>query len=306
MIPINTEWLNYLLVVSHSKSFNTAAQKLYITRQSLNTAITNLEKELNLKIFDRGYTGVSLTKDGQEVVRVAQEILNNIAYLKTLHVDNTVPKAFSDNLNIYVAPVMNFYFSQKIHSNIHLHLQTLDAEGCFKLFANGTMSDGIFFVVIFDEKDILPFFNDDTFICTQVMKDHLVVLLAKDHELIRYKSVSVASLLKYPLATFQTNNQLNCPYRYIFPKSATPIINISTDNIFTYIDAIKNRISISPISAFTYQHSELLYQNPDIAYINLKPVSTFRIYLLCPKDYYQQHLTSINLLQSMLKETVEE
>ena len=168
------------------------------------------------------------------------------------------------------------------------------------------MSDGIFFVVIFDEKDILPFFNDDTFICTQVMKDHLVVLLAKDHELIRYKSVSVASLLKYPLATFQTNNQLNCPYRYIFPKSATPIINISTDNIFTYIDAIKNRISISPISAFTYQHSELLYQNPDIAYINLKPVSTFRIYLLCPKDYYQQHLTSINLLQSMLKETVEE
>lgn len=298
-------------MAAQSKSLNEAAQKLYITRQSINTAITNLEKELNLKIFDRGRTGVSLTEDGLKVVQAAQNILNTIDQLKALHSDTALTQTFIDSLNIYVVPVMNFYFSQLIHSalfkaNIHLHLQTINTDRHLKMLADNKLFDGVYFLVIFDQKKIAPFSNNTAFMCSPLVKDHLVVILSPQHALARYKSISVASLLKYPLAAFQTNEQTDCPYRYIFPQNAEPNINICTDNIFAYIDAIKNGISISPISAFTYQHSALLSQDPQITCIHLKPTVNFTIYSLCTRDYYQQHSASLDLLFAMLKEASTE
>lgn len=308
---INTEWLKYLLITAQSRSLNEAAKKCYITRQSLNTAITNLEKELNLKIFNRHHSGVCLTEDGHLVVNAAQEILAQIDMLKSLHPKNVSTKIHSDNLNIYIAPVMNYYFSQKISSvlfseNIQLHLQTLDADICLQSYHKGLTEDGMYFINIFDENDIIPIYENEDFICTLIMDDYLVVLLAQNHELAQYKTVSVASLLKYQLATLQTSASEKCPYRCIFSKNAQPEINICTDNIFTYIDAIKKKISISPISAFMYKQSAILFQDSEILNIQLKPKVKFKLYCFYSKEYYAQHTESVEFLFTILKQTINE
>lgn len=57
--------LQYFFEICKCKSFNQAAKNLYLSRQSLVRSITNLENELNMQLFSRGYTGVELTSFGE-------------------------------------------------------------------------------------------------------------------------------------------------------------------------------------------------------------------------------------------------
>lgn len=58
--------LHYMITISKTKSFNKAAEALYVSQPSLTSAIRELEKEIGITIFNRGVRGVTLTNDGAE------------------------------------------------------------------------------------------------------------------------------------------------------------------------------------------------------------------------------------------------
>ena len=45
--------LHYVITIAETKSFNKAAEKLYVSQPSLTSAIKELEKELGISIFYR-------------------------------------------------------------------------------------------------------------------------------------------------------------------------------------------------------------------------------------------------------------
>ena len=59
------EQLEYLCEIAKRKSMNLASNKLYVSQQTLSTAIKNLEKELDTKLLERTYHGVFPTEIGQ-------------------------------------------------------------------------------------------------------------------------------------------------------------------------------------------------------------------------------------------------
>lgn len=76
------EQFEYLVAISKSHSLNEASKRLFVSQQSLGKAISNLEKELGVALIERGYNGCYLTKDGLEVLTVAQEIIERTEFLK--------------------------------------------------------------------------------------------------------------------------------------------------------------------------------------------------------------------------------
>ena len=303
---MNTEYLEYLLVVADSKSINEAAQKLFITRQSLNSAITKLEKELSLKIFDRSYTGITVTPEGEIVLSAARNILNTINNLKKIQISDKHSAPF-DTINIYVSPVLNFYFTQHIYTNlyekhIYANLQTLDNDWVLKYLNNNTNADGIYFLNIFNEKDIEPFKNNNSLIYEHLMTDSLLVILSTDHELTRYKSISVNTLAKYTLASLQSLHQKELPYRSIFNDKQKITAGIQTDNIFTFVNTIEKGMAVSPISTFSYKHSSFLKNNPKITSLKLKSNIPFQFCCIYSKKYYASHRNALDVLLNMIKE----
>lgn len=69
------EQLRYLLELYRTRSFSKAAENVFITQPSLSTAISSLEEELGVKLFERSRTGVYPTSVGEEIIKVASEIL---------------------------------------------------------------------------------------------------------------------------------------------------------------------------------------------------------------------------------------
>lgn len=69
------EHLEYLLEVARCKSISAAAKRLYLSQTSLSGIINALEKELNVKLFQRTHRGVVLSPEGEEVVALARDIV---------------------------------------------------------------------------------------------------------------------------------------------------------------------------------------------------------------------------------------
>ena len=74
--------LKYVITVAETGAITEAANKLYISQPSLTNAIHELEKEMNIVIFNRTNKGISLSKEGEGFLGYARQVLEQAAILE--------------------------------------------------------------------------------------------------------------------------------------------------------------------------------------------------------------------------------
>ncbi len=74
--------LKYLVTVAECKNITAAAEKLYISQPSLSTAIHSLENEMGIKAFVRSNKGICITKEGEELLSYARNLLEQAEIMK--------------------------------------------------------------------------------------------------------------------------------------------------------------------------------------------------------------------------------
>ena len=76
--------LKYIVAVAREKHFGKAAEACFVSQPTLSVAIKKLEEELELKIFERNASEISVTPLGEEIVRQAQTVLEQAAAIKEI------------------------------------------------------------------------------------------------------------------------------------------------------------------------------------------------------------------------------
>lgn len=86
--------LKYIVTVAETGNITEAAKKLFISQPSLTNAIRELEKEMQITIFNRTNKGVSITNDGDLFLSYARQVLEQTSLLeeKFLHKKKQSPK----------------------------------------------------------------------------------------------------------------------------------------------------------------------------------------------------------------------
>lgn len=70
-----TDYKEYVYAVYQERSFSKAAQKLFVSQPWLSATVKKVEKELNVSLFDRSTTPISLTEAGQYYVEHVEQIM---------------------------------------------------------------------------------------------------------------------------------------------------------------------------------------------------------------------------------------
>ena len=76
--------LRYIVAVARERHFGRAAEACFVSQPTLSVAIKKLEEELDVKIFERGNSEVSVTPLGEEIVRQAQSVIEQAASIKQI------------------------------------------------------------------------------------------------------------------------------------------------------------------------------------------------------------------------------
>ena len=158
--------LKYVLALNKYKNFTIAAEKSFVSQPSLSMQIQKLEKELNIKIFDRSKKPVETTEIGEKLVKQFQIIISESLKVKDLinyqknkiignlnigissSLESTVLPLFTDSLllkypdlNIQIVPVginydshLNFpssvsiYYGKPILANSYFNVENPDLK----------------------------------------------------------------------------------------------------------------------------------------------------------------------------------
>ena len=74
--------LKYVVTVAETGTITEAAGKLYISQPSLTNAIHELEREMQIVIFNRTNKGISLSKEGDIFLGYARQVLEQAEILE--------------------------------------------------------------------------------------------------------------------------------------------------------------------------------------------------------------------------------
>lgn len=79
---MRTQDIEIILAIREHGSFSRAADSLSLSQPAVSLAVKRVEEELSLRIFDRSGPAVSLTHDGEQVVRGFDRILEILSGIK--------------------------------------------------------------------------------------------------------------------------------------------------------------------------------------------------------------------------------
>lgn len=202
---MNIEQLQYLCGVARSSSITTAAEKLYVTQQTISRSIGKLEKELGFQLLNRNYKGVSLTEDGKVFVEKAEKVLalfQELYFVNSPSADQTeysgeIKIYCSDYFNYRIAPKLITYFSEH-YPNVQLHLEEHIAKDAAALVLE---SNHLGYITTFDEQvgyssAIECLAQLETI---NVYDDEILILCSKTHPLAEKEAADLTDLGRYPI-----------------------------------------------------------------------------------------------------------
>ncbi|MEN9374009.1 MAG: hypothetical protein RIR79_1561 [Pseudomonadota bacterium] len=76
--------LKYIVAVARERHFGKAAEACHVSQPTLSVAIKKLEEELDVKLFERSASEVSVTLLGDEIIHQAQTVLEQAAAIKDI------------------------------------------------------------------------------------------------------------------------------------------------------------------------------------------------------------------------------
>lgn len=78
VLPVNLTQLKYFRAICTYRSVSGAAEHLHISQPSLSCAVKELEREFGIVLFRRHYRGMTLTPEGEKLLKMAEQILRDM------------------------------------------------------------------------------------------------------------------------------------------------------------------------------------------------------------------------------------
>ena len=198
--------LKYAITVAETGTITEAANKLYISQPSLTNAIHELEKEMNIIIFNRTNKGISISKEGEDFLGYARQVLEQAAILEDKYKgDNGGKKKFCVSTQHYSFAVNAFVdLIKKIGQDEYdFSLRETQTYEIIEDVARMRSEIGILFLNDFNEKVITKILKsyDLEFNQLFVAKPH--VFISRKHPLAQNQVITNEELEQYPYLSFE-------------------------------------------------------------------------------------------------------
>lgn len=185
---------------------NEAAKRLFISQPSLSNAIKELEKELQLTIFERTNKGIALTNEGAEFLGYARQVVEQAELLEGRYLNATPsPQHFSVSTQHYAFAVNAFVQLVKQYGQEQYELALRETKTYEIIEDVRTMRSeiGILYVNEFNEKVIMKLLKEANLLFNLLFTANPHVFVSIYHPLAKEKLVTIEQLNDYPYLSFE-------------------------------------------------------------------------------------------------------
>jgi len=192
--------LKYIVeVVNHNLNVSATAESLYTSQPGISKQVRLLEDELGIQIFERsGKHLTQVTRAGEDIVRISQEILARVESIKAVAGEHTHPEMGTLNISTthtqarYALPDVIKGFVKR-YPKVSLHMHQGTPSQMSEAIAKGTANFAI-------ATEALHLYQDAIMLPCYHWNRSIVV--PKEHPLAKKEKVTIQDLASYPLVTY--------------------------------------------------------------------------------------------------------
>lgn len=198
--------LHYVITIAETKSFNKAAEKLYVSQPSLTSAMKELEKELGISIFYRNGRGAVLTNDGTEFLLYAKQIYGQYeSVLEKYGKGGSYKKKFGVSTQHYSFAVKAFVDMAREFDMSKYEFAIRETRTGEVISDVNTMKSeiGVLYLCDFNRKSMTKLLKNANLEFHHLIDCQAYVYLWKNHPLAKELSIRFEQLEIYPCLSFE-------------------------------------------------------------------------------------------------------
>lgn len=192
--------LKTFIAVCEYSGFSAAAKKLGYTQSTVSSQIRQLEKELNVSLFDRFYHKIKLTSDGAIVLRYARDMVESNEKMlseirRTEHIAGTIRLSMSSS-------VCNRYFKDDF-------LQFRERFPGIHLIVSESGTEEMFHMLQKNETDLVftldsHIYDSEYVICAE-REESVHFIAAADHSAVQWPELTLPALCSEEFVLTENN-----------------------------------------------------------------------------------------------------
>ena len=199
--------LKYVDAVASCGSVSEAARRMFATQPTLTEAIRSLEEELRIAIFTRSSRGVSVTREGEEFLASARQILDDAARIQSKYTGKAVRRPqFAVSCQHYAFAVEAFMEVVKANGadSYDFTLRETVTSEIIDDVARHRSEIGVLYLSRRNERAIMKILKKEELCFEELFVSRPHVFLGKRHPLAKKKSgISPKELDAYPFISFE-------------------------------------------------------------------------------------------------------
>lgn len=211
---MNLYYLRYFVTLAHVQQYTKAAEQLCIAQPSLSHAISQMEKELGLPLFEKKRKKATLTRFGEEFLVCAEHTLATLdagieSIQRSARGEGLIRLGFLRTLGVEFIPRLAAEFLKEN--------SLLGAEFSFHTGVTQSLLDGLsarkFDLVFCSEPP-----SNLNFTAIPVQKQDLVLIVPKDHPLASYYTIDLRETAPYPHIFFEKSSGIRFVVEQMFSQ----------------------------------------------------------------------------------------
>ncbi|MDU5110904.1 MAG: LysR substrate-binding domain-containing protein [Clostridium sp.] len=201
---MNLQHLEYFKVIAETKNFTTASNILSVTQPALSKAISKLEEELEVSLFEREGRNIKITKFGEVFLKYADSALIEIERGKEkIHNmkennDNVISITSTNCIGTTFIPfILSSFFNDNFQARFNINNQS--TEEILKDLKHGRIDFGFF-----DNINNLEDYPKIEFILVKQIE--YVLIVPKNHPLANKEEIYLKDLKEEYFITYKDNS----------------------------------------------------------------------------------------------------
>ncbi|EME28454.1 [pt] transcription factor [Galdieria sulphuraria] len=239
-LPFTLDQLKILKAIVSEGSFKSAAETLYISQPAVSLHIQNIERQLNVSLFDRGGRQTKLTKAGSlilsygsKILSLCEETCRAVEDLRNLHTGTLVIGA-SQTLGTYLMPRLIGIFRQR-YPQVSLQLQVHSTRKIAWSIANGQIDLALVGGEVPDElKSTLEVYSYG--------EDELALILPKSHPFVKMDTINKEDLYRLRFISLDSQSTIRKVIDKTLEKHYIDTSKFKIEMELNSIEAIKNAV----------------------------------------------------------------
>ena len=166
---MNLQQLDYIIAVDAHRHFAKAAEKTFVTQPTLSMMIQKLEEELGVRIFDRSKQPVVPTREGEEIIARAKQIMADVSRMREFakqlkhEISGEMKLAVIPTLAPYLLPLFLKSFAEE-HPLLKISIRELVTDEIINSLKNGDIDIGLLATPLNDPRlEEHPVFYEELF-----------------------------------------------------------------------------------------------------------------------------------------------